>query len=291
MDGLTRWLTLALFLVHSLAVSSPARGAEAGASLDCLRSQLALLLQYGERPITEEPPRYTQAQLRQIKSASEQVRLSDSPGLRLEPHYYRARLPGAQAQMTARRAVAERLGRAASQLPPGFELVILDAFRSQETQLALFNQVHNQLRTTHPDWTPQKLLKETLQYVAHPGEHAEYRVAPHNSGGAVDVALAYRGKLLDFGTPFDDPSSLSATAYFESAQNRVQSGPSEQVHWEAIQRNRRILYHLMIENGFTNYSGEWWHYDLGTILWKEKTGITWEWDSMELAPSGSISNP
>ena len=36
--------------------------------------------------------------------------------------------------------------------------------------------------------------------------------------------------------------------------------------WLEIRQNRRILYSLMIEQGFTNHPGEWWHYNLVTAL-------------------------
>ncbi|MBQ4051251.1 MAG: hypothetical protein IJD13_06430, partial [Oscillospiraceae bacterium] len=36
--------------------------------------------------------------------------------------------------------------------------------------------------------------------------------------------------------------------------------------------NRRLLYHVMIRAGFTNYDGEWWHFDYGNPLWASRTG-------------------
>ena len=36
--------------------------------------------------------------------------------------------------------------------------------------------------------------------------------------------------------------------------------------------NRRILYHAMLDAGFTNLPSEWWHYDYGTKFWGYFTG-------------------
>ncbi|MCG4287414.1 D-alanyl-D-alanine dipeptidase, partial [Lactobacillaceae bacterium KNUT 0156] len=31
--------------------------------------------------------------------------------------------------------------------------------------------------------------------------------------------------------------------------------------------NRRLLYHVMTQAGFTNYIEEWWHFDYGNQNW------------------------
>jgi len=69
------------------------------------------------------------------------------------------------------------------------------------------------------------------------------------------------GLPLDMGTDFDSFEIMAQTAYFK----RVQGG--EEVH-----QNRRLLYIVMTQAGFTNYPEEWWHYDFGNQFWGKITG-------------------
>ena len=78
----------------------------------------------------------------------------------------------------------------------------------------------------------------------------------HNTGGAVDVTLTYKGISLDFGTEFDEFSQKSKTAYFELYRNN-----------RTIRELRELLYWSMLDAGFTNLPSEWWHYDYGTKFW------------------------
>ena len=36
---------------------------------------------------------------------------------------------------------------------------------------------------------------------------------------------------------------------------------------EPFTTNRRLLFHAMTGAGFTNYRGEWWHFDFGNQRW------------------------
>ena len=49
--------------------------------------------------------------------------------------------------------------------------------------------------------------------------------------------------------------------------DRTQTVYYEKKPEEEIIRNRRLLYHVMTENGFTNLPSEWWHYDYGDRFW------------------------
>ena len=79
----------------------------------------------------------------------------------------------------------------------------------------------------------------------------------HSSGGAVDLTIVdAQGVPLDMGTDFDDFSPLARTDAFEHP------------HADPIcQKNRRLLYGVLTEAGFTNYPEEWWHYDYGDLFW------------------------
>lgn len=99
-------------------------------------------------------------------------------------------------------------------------------------------------------------------------------VAPHNSGGAVDVTLSFEGKDLDMGTDFDAMVPESRTDYFmgyTSSSGRLLE----------VKKNRDMLKSIMLDAGFTNYPEEWWHYDLGTRFWARDKASVWQYGSME----------
>lgn len=80
----------------------------------------------------------------------------------------------------------------------------------------------------------------------------------------MDLTLYRDGHPLAMGTDFDDFRPQAATRYYE------QPGLSgEQRRWR---NNRRLLYHLMAAQGFTNYEEEWWHFDFGNPSWARLTG-------------------
>lgn len=71
----------------------------------------------------------------------------------------------------------------------------------------------------------------------------------HSRGSAVDLTLVdSNGKELDMGTIFD---------FFHEKSHTMNPGISKQQ-----KKNRAILKALMEDNGFKNFSQEWWHYSL-----------------------------
>ena len=108
----------------------------------------------------------------------------------------------------------------------GFQLKLLDAFRPQEAQEALWAVAPN------PD------------YIADPA-----RGSNHTRGVAVDLTLiGPGGQALDMGTPVDTMAPESH--HFHAA------------HSAAIQVNRMVLLTVMLEAGFVHHPKEWWHYQL-----------------------------
>ena len=108
----------------------------------------------------------------------------------------------------------------------GFRLKILDAFRPQEAQEALWAVAPN------PD------------YIADPKKGSN-----HTRGVAVDLTLVDAdGQALDMGTPVDTMSP--ASHHFHEA------------HPAAVQVNRMRLLTVMLEAGFVHHPREWWHYQL-----------------------------
>ena len=108
----------------------------------------------------------------------------------------------------------------------GFRLKILDAFRPQEAQEAL--------------WAVAPLPG----YIADPAKGSN-----HTRGVAVDLTLVDAdGQVLDMGTPVD--TMTPASHHFHAA------------HPVAIQLNRMRLLTIMLEAGFFHHPNEWWHYQL-----------------------------
>ena len=63
------------------------------------------------------------------------------------------------------------------------------------------------------------------------------------------------GNGLDMGSGFDEFSDRTYTAFYETSGNEI------------VKNNRRLLYSIMMDAGFTNLPSEWWHYDFGDRFW------------------------
>lgn len=108
----------------------------------------------------------------------------------------------------------------------GFQLKILDAFRPQEAQEALWAVAPNP------------------GYVADPAKGSN-----HTRGVAIDLTLiGPDGQVLDMGTPVD--TMTSASHHFHATLPAT------------IQVNRMYLLTIMLEAGFVHHPNEWWHYQL-----------------------------
>ena len=135
---------------------------------------------------------------------------------------------------------AQALQRAASALQqrhPAYRLVIYDAFRPHQIQIALWDFLAG---------TPLQM------YVADPA-----RGSIHSFGMAVDVSiLDERGQALDMGTAFD--------AFDARSQPKLEAGflASGELSAEQL-RNRTLLRELMLDAGFHGIPTEWWHFNLG----------------------------
>ena len=89
------------------------------------------------------------------------------------------------------------------------------------------------------------------------------RPAVHSTGGAVDLTIVGPdGETLEMGTGFDEFNDATWTYAFEP-----DSGTGL-VNDEA-RDNRRLLYNVMTEVGFTNLPSEWWHFDYGDGMWAQ----------------------
>ncbi|MCK9397051.1 MAG: M15 family metallopeptidase [Methylobacter sp.] len=178
------------------------------------------------------------------------------------PKYYEWQIPGSLPICYVRESVGLRLALAANHLPDGWKLVIFDAWRPIEVQAFLYHKFVEDLRRKHPDWTAQELLNHAQTYVSLPSTELSHP-SPHLTGGAVDLSISDdKGALLDMGTEFDEFIDEACTCYFE----KITNAPVSKARIKQ-RDNRRFLYNLLTNQGFTNYTDEWWHFDYGNQFW------------------------
>ena len=127
----------------------------------------------------------------------------------------------------------------------GYSLILYDAYRPQRA-VNFFVQWSKNLNYTinkriyYPNIKKSELFE--LGYIAYKSGHSR--------GSTVDVSLVEisTNKVLDMGTVFDYFGVESHT-FFDDISEKQKS-------------NRLILYEIMSNNGFKNYSKEWWHFTL-----------------------------
>ena len=109
----------------------------------------------------------------------------------------------------------------------------------------------------HPDWDGPRCHVEASKFVAPP------EVAPHQTGGAVDLTLCHdNGVELDLGTavnasPEDERRPLL---------HRVPA------HHAAARELRGELGRVLTAVGLVNYPTEWWHWSYGDRYWAHSLG-------------------
>lgn len=188
-----------------------------------------------------------------VENGEELVDLREIPDLRTD---------GRQANGTGefalvRREVMRRLVVAQNALPSGLRLLVIEGYRRPAQQRTIFDGYRVALRQAHPDWPEDRLHRETSKFAS------PMSVAPHVTGGAVDVTLCdIDGVELDLGTAVDDTPEASANACFTTAEN-----VSEQAR-----RRRRVLAAALGRGGLVNYPTEWWHWSYGDRYWALLTG-------------------
>ncbi|GIJ19688.1 M15 family metallopeptidase [Micromonospora lutea] len=181
------------------------------------------------------------------------VDLREIPELRLDE---RAADPvGAYARL--RRSVVERLLMAQRALPDGVRLLIIEGYRPYQAQLDIFTGYQEELRRAHPEWPPERLHRETTKFVS------PVEVAPHSTGGAVDLTLCtVDGVELDMGTAVDATPEASDNACFTA---------STSIGVDA-RRHRQVMADALLGAGLVNYPTEWWHWSYGDRYWALLTG-------------------
>jgi D-alanyl-D-alanine dipeptidase len=196
----------------------------------------------------------------------------------VDSRYYAAGYAGALAECYARETVARRLVAAAALLPPGWRLVIFDAWRPLAVQQHIFDAYLSQLRGDQPAAAEPALREQAAHYVAPPSADLACP-SPHATGCVIDLsALDGNGVPVDLGTEFDAFDPRAHTRHFET---RIEAGEMLTAADNACARHRRILFHALRAVGFVNYPHEWWHYEwarerygplLGLQDWRASSG-------------------
>ncbi|HWU43745.1 MAG TPA: M15 family metallopeptidase [Bdellovibrio sp.] len=167
-----------------------------------------------------------------------------------------------------RKIVGEKLVLAQAMLPAGIKFLIKECYRPMWVQQGFWDGYTSFLKEKFPNWSEQEIYDECSKL------NAPLDVAPHTTGGAVDLTLVDAdGKWLDMGTEFNAEPLNTENATYTAASNIS----------EIAKKNRKILIDVMKAVGFVNYPTEWWHWSYGDKYWALMTDQPFAiFDSLEL---------
>ncbi|MBX9586000.1 MAG: hypothetical protein K2X50_01965 [Gammaproteobacteria bacterium] len=188
------------------------------------------------------------------------------PRIKVRPVYYELGYSPSP-KIYGRQIVLTRVLEMLEELPSQYGILIYDVYRPRAVQGVLFEVIRNEVRKLMPHLTEDENFIETRKYVSLPSIVGNPYCAPHLSGGAIDLTLINSATFQEcnMGGPFDDPSEISNRNFYEKKSSLTQEE-------KEIKTRRDLLQELMESVGFTSHEFEWWHYDLGDILWSKATG-------------------
>jgi zinc D-Ala-D-Ala dipeptidase len=169
-----------------------------------------------------------------------------------------------------RKMVGEKLVKAQSKLPGDLRFLIKECYRPLWIQREFFEGYSEYLRKKFPNWDEARVYNECSKL------NAPVEVAPHSTGGAIDLTLIdANGDWLEMGTEFNADPMDTEYATFTNAKN---------ISKIAIE-NRKILSTVMQDVGFVNYPTEWWHWSYGDKYWAYSNKTNAIFSSLENFPS------
>ncbi|MFI3200758.1 MAG: M15 family metallopeptidase [Eubacteriales bacterium] len=181
--------------------------------------------------------------------------------IQFRPMYQEQQIKGAIPRCYIREELGELLLEVVKRLSANYSLLVYDAWRPYEVQYALYEEYYENYKKEHPYQDEITIREEVKAFVSVPSKDVNIPFV-HGTGGAIDLTIIdEQGHELHMGTPFDAFCKESHTAYYEG--NDVDL---------VAKKNRRLLYGIMTEVGFTNLPTEWWHYDYGDYFWAYYTG-------------------
>jgi D-alanyl-D-alanine dipeptidase len=150
-----------------------------------------------------------------------------------------------RAPLAARLALADRL------LPRGHRLLVVEGWRPMAEQARIWSTYEAQVRLAHPCATAAEVRRLTSRFVS------PVEVAPHTSGGAVDLTLTGPDGPVDMGTEIDATPETSGGACYFAYRDLADPARS----------NRALLARVLRLVGLVNYPTEWWHWSFGDRYW------------------------
>lgn len=189
-----------------------------------------------------------------IESGEPLLPIPSTHNLKQNPIYFQQNIAYALDICVARQSVLHKLQQAADLLPKHLGIMVLDAWRPREVQQAVQDEVAHIIKSRYPHLSPVEQQHLLSEFVAPVGPNF---ISPHLTGGSVDITLfeLATGKWLDMGSDFDEPTARSHTHFYET----------QPAH--PARDNRRLLYFVMTQVGFSNLPTEWWHFDYGNPNW------------------------
>lgn len=204
-------------------------------------------------PVVPEPDRYENCSF----IDSDFVEILSNEYFDVKMLYPVLHMEHAQNHCYVRLEVYDRLVEAAKKLPKGYRFRIWDAWRPFALQNELYIKYREDIiKEFHLESYSEKQQRDVIKkFVSEPV--ADRDVPPvHTTGGAIDLTIIdEKNQELEMGTAFDEFSEKTHTAFFEKETNEI------------VKENRRLLYWVMSQAGFTNLPSEWWHYDFGDRFW------------------------
>lgn len=156
----------------------------------------------------------------------------------------------------ARETVARMAKRAASLLPRGYHLGLVEAWRPLARQQRIYDFMVRSATEAFPHRDHSAIRRTVCRWVAPTDQKAP---PGHCTGAALDVWLMRAdGEPADVWSPYEDRFRAAPTFAL---------GLSDEA-----QHNRTILITAMLEAGFSNCRDEWWHYSYGDAGWAVRTG-------------------